>query len=118
MYVKIPHTFDPDNPYELIDLPQDTSAWLKAVYKHLECTTIDVASTILPGIVLVLDDNGKMTDDWPLKINEFASALYPSDWDPIVGNVILARRNASELEPLTDADLDALADFYDRTVHF
>lgn len=112
MYIKIPYTFDPDNPYELIDLPQDTSAWLKAVYKHLECSTIDVASTIFPDLVLVLDDNGKMTDDWPLKINYFASALYPSFWDPIVGNVILARRSFSELEPLTDDDLDTIGTFF------
>ena len=112
MYIKIPYEFDPNNPFEVIDLPQDTSAWLKAVYKHLECTTIDVASSIFPDLVLVLDDNGKMTDDWPVKINQFASALYPSFWDPIVGNVILARRSFSDLEPLTLEDIEQITTFY------
>lgn len=95
-----------------IELPEDSTEWLHQVYKHLECDTIDVVPTILRGIYLVIDDNGKCFDGWERKVNSVASALYGSPWDDIVGNAILTRRDGCELCDLLPSDIEMLCKYF------
>lgn len=93
---------------EVIDLPEQSSAWLRAVYRSIDCDCIEVASTVVPDLVLVLDESGKLRDGWERRINKIASILYGSPFDPIVGDVILCRRSGADLIPITDQDLERI----------
>lgn len=106
-YLKI--NYDDTKPtFEKIYLPSDWRAWLDACYKALRCRTIETTSTVVRGLVLVIDDEGKLRDGWENRINKVASVLYGSDCDPIVGDAILARVNDEGLVPLTSDDVDRL----------
>lgn len=94
--------------FEELDLPDEPRAWLHACYDALGCSTIETAPTVLQGIVLVIDDEGKLWDGWQNRINKVASILYGSDWDAIVGDAILARVEGENLVPLTSDDVDRL----------
>lgn len=106
-YLKINHD-DSKPTFEEVELPEDPSAWLYACYDALGCSTIETAPTVLRGIVLVIDEEGKLWDGWQNRINKVASILYRSDWDPIVGDAILARVDGENLVPLTASDVDLL----------
>lgn len=106
-WVQIHHD-DALPPLEIIDLPEESTAWLHAVYRAIDCECIEVASTLIPDLVLVLDESGKLWDGWEGRINKIASILYGSPIDPIVGDVILCRRSGADLVPITDQDLDRL----------
>lgn len=106
-YLKINHD-DAKPTFEELDLPEESRAWLDACYNSLGCSTIQTAPTVLQGIVLVIDEEGKLWDGWQNRINKVASILYGSDWDPIVGDAILARVDGENLVPLTSADADRL----------
>lgn len=106
-YLKI--NYDDAKPtFEELDLPEESRSWLDACYNALGCSTIQTAPTVLHGIVLVIDEEGKLWDGWQNRINKVASILYGSDWDPIVGDAILARVDGENLVPLTSADADRL----------
>lgn len=94
--------------FEELDLPDEPRAWLDACYNALGCSTVETASTVLRGIVLVIDEQGKLFDGWENRINKVASILYGSDWDVIVGDAILARVDGENLAPLTSNDVDLL----------
>lgn len=105
-YLKINHDFR--NPtLETLDLPDNVDAWLDACYTAIDCTTIEVIPTILKGIVLVIDEEGKLADDWRSRINRFATYLYGSV-DVIVGDALLARISGEDLVPLTSTDIDCI----------
>lgn len=105
-YLKINHDFRKPT-LESIDLPVDLDAWLYGCYTALDCTTIEVIPTILKGIVLVIDEEGKLADDWRSHINRFATYLYGSI-DVIVGDALLARIRGEDLVPLTSTDIDCI----------
>lgn len=106
-YLKI--NYDDAKPtFEELDLPEESSAWLYACYTALGCSTIETAPTVLRGIVLVIDDEGKLWDGWQNRINKVASILYGSYWDSIVGDAILARVDGENLVPLSFDDIDLL----------
>ncbi len=106
-YLKINHD-DAKPMFEELDLPDDSRAWLDACYNALGCRIIETAPTVLRGVVLVIDEEGKLWDGWQKRINKVASILYGSDWDPIVGDAILARIDGENLAPLTSDDVDLL----------
>lgn len=110
-YLKINHD-DAKPTFEELDLPEEPRAWLDACYNALGCSTIQTAPSVLRGIVLVIDEEGKLWDGWQNRINKVASILYGSDWDPIVGDAILARVDGESLVPnlvpLTSVDVDRL----------
>lgn len=106
-YLKI--NYDGAKPtFEKVYLPDDPRAWLDACYNALGCSTIQTAPTVIRGLVLVIDEEGKLWDGWQNRINKVASALYGSDWDPIVGDAILARVDGENLAPLTSDDVERL----------
>lgn len=93
-----------------IDLPTDSRGFLHTCYSLIDCDCIEVVSTWLPDIVLIVDESGKLKDDWVP--NLLASMLYPSPFDPIAGTAIIARRDGPDIIPLTDTDIAILSDFY------
>lgn len=106
-YLKINHD-DAKPTFEEVELPEDPRAWLDACYASLGCTTIATAPTVIRGILLVIDDEGKLWDGWENRINTVASILYGSEFDPIVGDAILARVDGENLVPLTPTEADIL----------
>ena len=73
---------------------------LRAWYDSLECTCLQHVQTIIPGLYLLIDDNGKIIDP-PKPINTPASLLYPGYpfGDCIVGHAILAGVGMRDGEP-------------------
>ena len=106
-YLKVNHD-DSKPPFEELVLPDEPRAWLDACHNALGCSTIETAPTVLRGIVLVIDEEGKLWDGWQNRINKVASILYGSAWDSIVGDAILARVDGENLVPLTLDDVDRL----------
>ena len=105
-YLKINYeATDGNSIFETIYIPSDSTGFLHRCYDLIGCDSIEVASTLISGIVMIVDEMGKCWDGWEDRINEYASFLYANPIDPIVGNVILARRVGSELYPLSDADV-------------
>lgn len=98
--------------FEELDLPEDVTEWLHACYTAICCRTIQTAPTVIRGIVLVIDEEGKLFDGWEHRINKIATVLYGSYSDVIVGDAILARVAGEELVPLTTADIDRLRRFF------
>lgn len=89
------------------DMSPSSPKFLDACYEACQCSSIEVAPTRFPGIVMILDEEGKCKPDWMRKINPFASHLYPYD-DVIVGNVVLATVNGEDLCPLSDVEQEAV----------
>ena len=106
-YLKINHD-DLKPPFEELFLPDEPRAWLDACHNVLGCSTIETVPTVLRGIVLVIDGEGKLWDGWQIRINKVASILYGSVVNLIVGDAILARVAGDKLVPLTSADVDLL----------
>lgn len=85
---------------------------LKDLYRIIGCDCIEQVQTVIPGIVIVIDESGKIKDP-PQKHNELASRLY-AGWhygmDDICGPaVVFALKRTgplSELDwfPLSPAD--------------
>ena len=110
-YLKINHD-DVKPTFEELNLPDEPRAWLDACYNAIGCSTIETVSTVVRGLVLVIDDEGKLWDGWESRINKVASVLYGSDCDPIVGDAIVARVNDEGLVPLTSDDVDRLRRYF------
>ncbi len=106
-YLKI-NQDDSKPTFEELYFPDEPRAWLDACYNALGCSTIETAPTVIRGIVLLIDESGKLWDGWHNRINKVASILYGLDWDPIVGDAILARVDGENLVPLTSDDVDRL----------
>ena len=104
-YLKI-NQDDAKPPFEELFFPGEPRAWLDACHNVLGCSIIQTAPTVLRGIVLVIDEEGKLWDGWQNRINKVASILYGSARDPIVGDAILARVSGENLVPLTPDDVD------------
>jgi hypothetical protein len=104
-YLKINHD-DSKPTFEEVELPGDSRAWLDTCYELIGCVCVQVAPTCIRGVVLVIDEEAKLYDGWQNRINKVASILYGSDWDPIVGDALLARVDGEELEPLTDQQIE------------
>ena len=104
-YLKI--NYDDTKPtFEKIYLPSDPRAWLDACYNAIGCSTIETTSTVIPDVVLVLDEEGKLRDGWQHCINRVATYLGGKVSDPIVGDAILARVDGENLVPLSFGDID------------
>lgn len=108
MYLKIHHDDSIFPWFEELDLPEDVTEWLHAVHAAIGCSTIQIVPTVVRGIVLVIDDDGKLRDGWERRFNKIATILYGNYADGIVGDAILARVQGEDLVPLTSADVDFL----------
>lgn len=106
-YLKI-NQDDSKPVFEELDFPEEPIAWLDSCYNSLGCSSIETVRTVIPGIVLIIDEEGKLWDGWENRINEVASVLRGCLWDPIVGDAILARVDGENLVSLTSYDVDRL----------
>lgn len=92
-YIKI----STNGKVEKIDISPE--AWLDGAYKALECDTIQIVrcSPSHGGMLLVIDDNGKIEGK---ELNALATILYghfPEDY--IVGDVIIGWQGYRDGEP-------------------
>lgn len=106
-YLKINYD-DSKPPFDELEFPDEPIAWLDACYAAIDCSTIQIVPTVLRGIVLVIDEEGKLWDDWWIRFNKIATLLHSCRYDPIVGDAILARLDGENLVPLTSLDIDRL----------
>lgn len=98
----LPH--DHKEPIRPIDLPEESSEFLRVCRDTIGCDLIEIANTIYPDIVLIVDESGLLKDGWEKRINPRASYLYSYYSQPIVGTAIIARRSGADLVPLTFFD--------------
>ena len=100
--------------FEEVQMPDDDAsmAFLDACYSIIECQSIEVVPTILPGVVLIIDEEGKLFDGWQKKINQVATVLYGSSCDCIVGNAIVCMQSGENLIPISSADAARLRSFF------
>lgn len=106
-YLKINHD-DSNSMFEELNFPEDPMAWLDACHNALGCSSIQTASTVFRGVVLIIDEEGKLWDGWENRINIVASILHGSNRDPIVGDAILAQIDGENLVPLSPMHIDIL----------
>ena len=110
-YLKI--NYDDAKPiFERVQLSENSVQWLDDVYNLIHCQSVEVVPTVIRGIYLIIDDEGKLYDDWCNRINTLATILYGSRSDVIVGDAILARRSGGDLLPLTDSDIDLITRYF------
>lgn len=78
---------------------------LKQIYQHIGCSCMEQVRTVLPGVVLLMDESGRIKDP-PQRHNEVASRLYYG-WlvgkDDIVGPALVCALRPTE--PLGELDL-------------
>lgn len=91
---------------------------LKQCYSIIGCSCIEQVRTVLPGIVLLVDESGRVKDP-PQHHNEIASHLYAGfllGLDDIVGPAIVCALRP--VEPLGEMDLFPLSssDLYRLTI--
>lgn len=102
--------------FELVDLPEESLAWLKSVYDQLNCDMIETVPTLFRDLILVVDETGKCYDNWEARINWIASKIYGSNYDVIVGDALLCRRYGSYIVGLTDTDINMIERIFDTTI--
>lgn len=114
---KYPIILDDDNHNQvrICVVPESVGALdrLHSWYDALECHCLQHVQTIIPGLYLLIDDNGKITDP-PKQLNTFASLLYPGfPYDCIVGHAILAgvgmRDGEADIVPPSESHLRTLS---------
>jgi hypothetical protein len=94
-----------DGTTQEVSLPEHSGDWLIAVYDLIKCDTIGICDTVISkDIVMIVDDNASCQEGWEDRVNFLASYCYPGFRYrcPIVGNVIFAYRDGSELYPLPE----------------
>ena len=102
---------DPAKPtFEPVELPEDSRGFLLGCYDAIECRLIEVTPTCIRGLVLIVDEEGKLFDGW--EVNQAATAIHAIYGDPIAGDAILARRVNSDLLPPTEKDMERLRSFF------
>lgn len=76
---------------------------LEEYYKQIGCTTIDMTGTTMPGIAMIIDDEGRFKDNAPTVF----SLMHEY---PMMGTVLFVRTDPEEGSDisLTDDDLKLL----------
>lgn len=59
---------------------------LQELYELTSCDTIQIIRSSVPGLLLCIDDNGKMLDK---PLNPLGTVLYAPEYDYIVGDVLI-----------------------------
>lgn len=92
---RVPYEFDPS--IEGMSLDQ--------IYQHIGCSCMEQVRTVIPGVVLLVDESGRVKSP-PQRHNEIASRLYYG-WlvgmDDIVGPALVCSLRPTE--PLGELDL-------------
>lgn len=94
--------------FEEITIPGEPNAFLYACYDAIGCSSIETVRTVIRGLVLIIDEEGKLKDGWQNRINKVATILYGTYCDAIVGDAILARVEGENLVPLTAQDAERI----------
>lgn len=101
---------DPAKPtFEPVEIPTESNGFLKACYRAIGCDYIEVTPTCIRGLVLIVDEEGKLKDNW--QVNKVATILHALR-DPIAGVAILAREDEADLIPPTEKDMERLRAFF------
>lgn len=102
---------DPARPtFEPVEIPTESNGFLKACYRAIGCDYIEVTPTCIRGLVLIVDEEGKLKDNW--QVNQVATAIHARYGDPIAGDAILAREDDADLLPPTEKDMERLRAFF------
>ena len=107
---------DPSCEISWVDIDRVPYSWcdaegisLSQVYNLIGCSCVEQVRTVLPGIVLLVDESGRIKKP-PQRHNELASRLYRG-WllgmDNIVGPAIVC--SLEPTEPLGELDLFPLS---------
>ena len=115
---------DPSGVINWVDIDRVPYKWcdgdgpsLFQIHAIIGCSCMEQVRTVIPGIVLLVDDSGQVKDP-PQRHNEIASRLYYGfliGKDDIVGPVIVAALRPTEpygeldLFPLNDVELAKLS---------
>lgn len=119
-YLKI----DPSGDFSWVDIDRVPYSWcdaegmdLQQICQHIGCSCFEQVRTVLPGIVLLVDESGRIKNP-PQRHNEIASRLYYG-WlignDDIVGPALVCSLRPTEpigeldLFPLTPAEESLLS---------
>ncbi len=71
---------------------------LKEMYGILSCRLIEFVRTKKEDL-MVLDEEGKLKEDWKDHINIKATKLYKNgEYDPIVGDVLICKDEDNEIK--------------------
>ena len=103
---------DPSGEISWVEIDRVPYSWcdaegmdLQQIYKHIGCSCMEQVRTVLPGIVLLVDESGRIKDP-PQRHNEIASRLYYG-WligkDDIVGPALVCSLRPTE--PYGELDL-------------
>lgn len=103
---------DPSGEISWVDIDRVPYSWcdgegmdLQQIYNHIGCSCMEQVRTVLPGIVLLVDESGRIKDP-PQRHNEIASRLYYG-WligkDDIVGPALVCALRPTE--PYGELDL-------------
>lgn len=104
------------NQVRICVVPESAGALdrLHSWYDSLECDCLQHVQTLIPGLYLLIDDNGKITDP-PKQLNTLATFLYPGyPYDCIVGHAILAGVGLRDGEPDIVPPSDSLLRTFSR----
>ena len=104
MYLKI--NYDDSKPiFEDIELGNGVVDFFSGCYSILDCDHIEVVPTVVCGLFMIIDEEGKLRSDSSLRYNTVATMLYGSNSDFVTGDSILCRVKDEEIVPLTDVDI-------------
>ena len=103
---------DPSGDISWVEIDRVPYFWCDAlgmdrlqIYKHIGCSCMEQVRTVLPGVVLLVDESGRIKDP-PQRHNVIASRLYYG-WligkDDIVGPALVCSLRPTE--PYGELDL-------------
>ncbi len=108
-WLKICH----DGKMRYVELPSsvdESSFFLNALYRELDCDSIEIVrvrgfDAFFSGIepVIIIDECGKLKDDWELRINGLCTLGYAPLADCIVGDAVLGFRVGPDVLPLPES---------------
>lgn len=102
-----------DGSIQTID-KEDYNFSLDELYKQADCDTIQIIRANIPGLLMCLDDNGKILGK---ELNPLATLLYAPEYDCIVGDVVLGTDfspNPNDEPDIYALDSDVAADLVEK----
>ena len=102
-----------DGSIQTVD-KEDYKFTLHELYEQADCDTIQIIRANVPGVLMCIDDNGKILGK---KLNPLATVLYAPEYDCIVGDVVLGTEfspNPNDEPDIYALDSDVAADLVRR----
>lgn len=107
-----------DGTMKYVDMPsskeEPSYPFLDALYKELDCFSIEIVRVtcfdfMFPKgfeLIIIIDECGKLKEDWELRINSLCTLGYAPGVDCIVGDAVLGRRIGPDVVPLSQKEYD------------